>query len=96
MEADDRQEYNQFEGLIQGLIDNQYGCSNDFFLPEIMEGLRNNLTNLNASGSLKSAGIGNKKDFQTHFFTKTDTTYPYTACAKVQYVHAMKSLAAGG
>lgn len=72
MEENNKQEYDQFEGLIQGLIDNQYGCSNDFFLPEIMEGLRNNLTNLNTSGSLKSAGIGNKKDFQTNTAIRRD------------------------
>ena len=62
----------QFEALIQGLIDNQYGCCNDFLLPSTMEGLRSNMTTLNAAGNMKEAGIGNKTDFQKDKLIRSD------------------------
>lgn len=62
----------QFEGLIQGLIDNQYGCCNDFLLPSTMSGLRSNMTMLNAAGDMKDAGIGNKTDFQKDKLIRSD------------------------
>lgn len=58
------QEQNQFEGLIQGLIDDNYGCCNDFLLPSTSAGLRTNMTTLNDSGNMKTAGVGSKMDFQ--------------------------------
>ncbi|WP_205635397.1 hypothetical protein [Flavivirga aquatica] len=61
---DEIQEQNQFEELIQGLINNKYGCCNDFLSHSTMAGLRSNMTTLNASGNMKSAGIGNKINFQ--------------------------------
>lgn len=57
-------EKNQFEGLIQGLIDDEYGCCNDFILPATVAGLRANIQRLNDLGEMKSSGFGNKKDFQ--------------------------------
>ena len=56
-------EQNQFEALIQGLIDDNYGCCNDFLLPSTSAGLRANMTTLNTSGDMKFAGVGNKMDF---------------------------------
>lgn len=73
MEMENRQEQDQFESLIQGLIDNKYGCSNDFFLPPIMAGLRQNIHDLNESGKLKRASIGNKSGLQTNLSIRSDT-----------------------
>ena len=64
MEDVEIQEQNQFEELIQGLIDDDYGCCNDFLLPSTMAGLRTNMTMLDDAGIMKAAGIGNKMDFQ--------------------------------
>lgn len=72
MNAEKKKEQNQFEELIQGLIDNQYGCCNDFISPSTLEGLRNNMTTLNAFGDMKSAGIGNKIDFQKNELIRSD------------------------
>ncbi|MBC8754813.1 2OG-Fe(II) oxygenase [Kordia sp. YSTF-M3] len=71
-DAEEIKEQNQFEELIQGLIDNQYGCCNDFIIPSIITGLRNNITTLNTSGKMKSAGIGNKVDFQNDQLIRSD------------------------
>ncbi len=57
-------EQNQFEELIQGLIDNKYGCCNDFLLPSTVTGLRDTIQNLSVSGDLKHAGIGNSSDIK--------------------------------
>lgn len=59
MEEEEIQERNQFEELIQGLIDNKYGCSNDFILPNTVIGLRDTIQNLSESGKMKLAGVGN-------------------------------------
>ena len=50
MDSEDIQEQNQFESLIQGLIDNDYGCWNDFILPNTLIGLRANIQHLKESG----------------------------------------------
>ncbi len=54
-------EKNQFEELIQGLIDNKYGCSSDFVNKNTVTGLRENILRADQSGVLQSAGIGNQK-----------------------------------
>ncbi len=64
MDNEESAEQNQFEGLIQGLIDNNYGCCNDFILPSTVIGLRANIQSLSESGEMKSSGIGNKINFQ--------------------------------
>jgi len=64
MGDDEILELNQFEALIQGLIDDQYGCCNDFVSPTTIQGLRSNMNILNAAGVMKAAGIGNKVAFQ--------------------------------
>ena len=58
------QENDQFESLIQGLIDDDYGYCNDFILPSTVTGLRANLQDLNASGDMKPAGFGNNSNLQ--------------------------------
>lgn len=63
MDYEEIQEQNQFEKLIQGLIDDQYGCCDDFVTPGTVAGLRANIDNLDSAGFMNSAGFGNKKDF---------------------------------
>ncbi len=64
MNFEDTQEQNQFEELIQGLIDNNYGCCNNFILPATITGLRDTIQNLTDLGEMKPSGVGNKIDFQ--------------------------------
>ena len=64
MNKEELQEENQFEALIQGLIDNEYGCCDDFILPGIMSGLSDNIHRLSKSEKLISSGVGNKIDFK--------------------------------
>lgn len=54
----------QFEALIQGLIENEYGCCDDFILPGTVSGLSANIRHLSESESLISSGVGNKMDFK--------------------------------
>lgn len=63
MEQEEIQELAQFESLIQGLIDNDYGCCNDFIDASTIIGLRTNLETLGEIGRLKPSGIGNKSAF---------------------------------
>lgn len=64
MDYEEIQEENQFEELIQGLIDDKYGCCNDFIQPSTASGLRANMQNLSDSGNMNPSGIGNKIDFK--------------------------------
>ncbi len=64
MNDEEIEEQNQFEGLIQGLIDDEYGFCNDFILPIIMTGLSANIEILGASEKMTASGFGNKVDFQ--------------------------------
>lgn len=57
-------EKNQFEELIQGLIDNSYGCCNDFMSPAVITGLLANAHRLADLGNMKASGLGSKVDFQ--------------------------------
>ena len=63
----------QFEGLIQGLIDNDFGCCNDFISPLTMTGLSANITRLSESGSMTAAGIGNAKEAHSNLLIRSDT-----------------------
>lgn len=56
-------EQHQFEALIQGLIDDKYGCCNEFISPSTVMGLGANIQRLKEAGSMNSSGIGNKLDF---------------------------------
>ncbi len=62
----------QFESLIKGLIDNDYGCCDDFVIPDTVRGLCAKLTELSGSGNLKFAGVGNKLDFQENLQIRND------------------------
>jgi len=72
MSDEEKLEQNQFEELIQGLIDNKFGCSNNFLMPSTMSGLRDNITALTTSGNMKIAGIGNKMDYQKNALIRSD------------------------
>lgn len=72
MGNEEKLEQNQFEELIQGLIDNKFGYSNNFLLPSTMAGLRDNMMILNTSGDMKSAGIGNQLTFQQNVLIRSD------------------------
>ena len=64
MNSEEIREQNQFEALIQGLIDNEYGCCNDFIMPDTVSGLSTNIQKLSESDGLKPSGFGNKQDFK--------------------------------
>jgi len=66
-------EHNQFEQLIQELIDNEFSCADDFFSAETTAGLNANMANLKMAGSLKHAGIGNQSHFQTNKLIRGDS-----------------------
>jgi SM-20-related protein len=72
MSDEEKLEQNQFEELIQGLIDNKFGCSNNFLMPSTMSKLRDNMTALTTSGNMKIAGIGNKMDYQKNALIRSD------------------------
>ena len=65
-------EQEQFEKLIQGLMNNSFGCCDDFLLPEIVAGLRNNVASLISTGRMKSSGIGQKIDFHEDKLIRND------------------------
>jgi len=56
--------HNQFEGLIEGLMNDQYGCCDDFLNAETVAGLRDNIQRLTDAGEMQSAGLGKEKDYQ--------------------------------
>lgn len=60
MSEQDQHELNQFEALIQGLLDQKYAYVDDFLPAETIQGLVDNLSNLCISDAMKWAGIGNK------------------------------------
>ncbi len=64
MDNEETLEFEQFEKLIQGLIDDDYGCCNDFILPSTVIGLGANIDRLTESGKMKPSGIGNNNDQQ--------------------------------
>lgn len=72
MGAEEILERSQFEQLIQGLMDDQFGYCNDFLPPSVVEGLRANMANLCSTGSLVAAGIGNKVRLQNNPSIRND------------------------
>lgn len=60
----DKNEILQFEELIDGLIQNDYGICNHFLPDNIMEGLIANMSIFEKQGKLKNAGIGTFHHFQ--------------------------------
>ncbi|MFC5623903.1 2OG-Fe(II) oxygenase [Algoriphagus winogradskyi] len=64
MDEEEILERNQFEELIQGLIEHKYGCSDEFISPNTVKGLRKEIQRLSESGKLKLAGVGNAFDIK--------------------------------
>lgn len=73
MKHDAIEEQNQFEQLIKGLIDNKYGCCDNFLTESSVSGLRTNMASLNALGEMLPAGIGNKFALQKNTSIRGDT-----------------------
>lgn len=59
-----RLEYDQFEQLIVGLINDQYGCCDDFLKEKDVAGLRDNIKKLDSLNEMQAAGLGNKLSYQ--------------------------------
>lgn len=72
MNENELTEQAQFEELIQGLIDNDFGCCNDFLLPSTIIGLNANLQLLSDFDKLQVSGIGNRLDFQKNASIRGD------------------------
>ena len=58
-----RQNEEQFESLIVGLINEQFGLCHDFLDEKQASGLRNNLLRLRENGEMQAAGVGKKFDY---------------------------------
>lgn len=69
---DDHLEQIQFEGLIQGLIDDEYACCDDFINSKLLSGLRGNIQDLKDSKDMKAAGLGKKMDYQKNKLVRGD------------------------
>lgn len=63
MDSVEKTEFDQFEKLIQGLIDQKYGCCDDFMSLGTTIGLQSNIESLFKTGEMKSSGIGSKDNF---------------------------------
>jgi SM-20-related protein len=55
---------NQFEELIEGILEAQYGFCDDFLELETVIGLRQYLLNARELGLMRPAGVGRKANFQ--------------------------------
>jgi len=64
IENEKKKEVAHFEKLIQGLMNDQYGCCDDFVNEESVSGLRNNIQSLSRLRDLQLAGMGKDLDFQ--------------------------------
>ena len=67
-----KREHDQFELLIKGLINDQYGCCDDFLKQEEIDGLRDNIERMNTLDKLKSAGLGNAVDYHKNVKIRGD------------------------
>lgn len=54
----------QFEQLIEGILEVQYGFCNDFLEKKTTTGLRQNILNARELGLMRPAGVGRKANFQ--------------------------------
>lgn len=53
-----------FEELIDGLLNQGFGLSDQLFTPSLLTGLRENLMRYHQAGEMYSAGVGRKFDYQ--------------------------------
>ncbi len=66
------QDQAQFEALILGLLDNQYGVCDGFLDETTLIGLRANLENYKQAGQMHPAGVGKKFDYQKNTMIRGD------------------------
>lgn len=66
------QEELQFEALIDGLLNNQYGFTESFMDVNTISGLRDNLFRYRKNGEMHPAGIGKKFDYQKNTLVRGD------------------------
>ncbi|MDR7132535.1 SM-20-related protein [Algoriphagus sp. 4150] len=71
-DQEEKEEKNQFEEMIQGLIDNKYGCCDDFVNPNTVAGLGENIREANQTGNLQMAGTGSQKDYKQNTLIRGD------------------------
>lgn len=69
------QDQDQFESLIQGVIDHQYGSCLDFIIPSTTAGLSAHMANLQALGKLKAAGMGQQSEVKQDQAIRGDTIH---------------------
>lgn len=62
----------QFESLIEGLLENQFASIGDFLSPELVIRLRNNLLSRLHAGTMHPAGIGRLAGHQTNASIRGD------------------------
>jgi len=72
MGSEQKQEKIQFEYLIQGLLNNKYAYSDDFFNANTVSGLRNNIHRLNETAGMQAAGLGNSTEYQKNTLIRGD------------------------
>lgn len=65
-------EINQFEGLIDGLMKNKFGCCDNFFKPSTVLGLRENIHSLSHSEEMRFAGLGKSGEYQQNSLIRGD------------------------
>ncbi len=66
------QQEEQFEFMIQGLLDQQYGFGDQFIDQATVTGLRKNLLHFHESGVMHPAGVGRNFDFQQNTLIRGD------------------------
>ena len=62
----------RFEALIQGLLENDFGCCDDFINAKTLTGLRAKINQLNADGEMYLAGLSNTQDFHIDKEVRSD------------------------
>ncbi len=68
-------EEQQFELLIDALVNNEYGVCDNFFTPEEINGLRENLQAYHQDGLMYPAGVGRNFDYQKNAEIRGDVIY---------------------
>jgi SM-20-related protein len=62
----------QFEALVQGLIEREFGVCDNFLETFILDGLRDNLLRYQEAGEMHQAGVGRKFDHQKNALVRGD------------------------
>ncbi|WP_206052085.1 2OG-Fe(II) oxygenase [Nonlabens xiamenensis] len=68
----EKQDDVSFERLIHQVLDQQYGYCNDFFHPEVVAGLRQQLIHHYQAGAMHPAGVGANFDYQKNAAIRGD------------------------